>query len=163
MFCEIFLYFDLRILTRLPVGQKCYIHENTFSTQVIGIQHASTNSKLAYATKSTACLELQYIHRKLVEAYGVDDKAKIKQFEQKLRKVNPTDSELAEYERHSNPGYATFLRETLEGVVTVKTLNGFFKCTLGSQPDPTCCELCEPCTKTFSQRYAATTTKRLPV
>ena len=119
MFCEIFLYFDLKILTRLPVlapaGQKCHIHENTFSTQVIGIQHASTNSKLAYATKSTACFALQHVHQKLVEAYGIDDKAKIKQLEQKLRRIDPTDSELAEYERHSNPGYATFLRETLEG------------------------------------------------
>ena len=131
MFCEIFLYFGLKILTRLPVlapvGQKCYIHENTFSTQVINIQHSSTNSKLAYATKTTACFALQNIHRKLVDAYGIDDKVKIKQIEQKLRRINPTDSELAEYERHSNPGYATFLRETLEGVVTVKTLNGFFK------------------------------------
>ena len=138
MFCEIFLYFGLKILTRLPVlapaGQKCHIHENTFSTQVIGIQHASTNSKLAYATKSTACWALQHVHDELVKAYGIDDKAKIRQLEQQLATLDPTDAALAEYESHSNPGYATFLRETLAGVVTVKTLNGFFKLVHARQP-----------------------------
>ena len=74
------------------------------------------------------------MHDELVKAYGIDDKAKIRQLEQQLATLDPTDSALAEYESHSNPGYATFLRETLEGVVTVKTLNGFFKLVHARQP-----------------------------
>ena len=57
---RIFLYFGLRILTRLPVwrrrAKKCYIHENTFSTHVIGIQHASTKRKLVSAAVGTLAL-----------------------------------------------------------------------------------------------------------
>ena len=130
MFCEIFLYFDLKILTRLPVlapvGQKSYIHENTFSTQVIGIQHVSTtcNSKLASARRSLTTIRgLRNLHRNFVTAYGNDDTEEIRKLGERIRTFGPSDSELEELEREINPEYTTFLRETLEGVYRVETLN----------------------------------------
>ena len=85
-------------------------------------------SKLAYYPgKSSAFYALQGIHDKLVKAYGIDDTEQIRKLEDTLRTTDPSDSALDEYESCSNPSYATFLRETLQGTIKVATLNGFLK------------------------------------
>ena len=92
-------------------------------------------SKLAYYPgKSTAFYALQGLHDKLVKAYGIDDTEQIRKLEDTLRTIDPSDSELDEYESCSNPSYATFLRETLQGTIEVATLNGFLKLVYARQP-----------------------------
>ena len=92
-------------------------------------------SKLAfYLGKSTAFYALQNIHDKLVKAYGIDDKEQIRKLEDSLRTIDPSDSALDEYESCSNPGYATFLREILQGTIKDATFDGFLKLVYAKQP-----------------------------
>ena len=92
-------------------------------------------SKLAfYLGKSTAFYALQNIHRKLVKAYGIDDIKHIRELEDQLRTINPGDKALDEYEACSNPGYATFLRDILQGTVTDTSFAGFLKLVYAKQP-----------------------------
>ena len=92
-------------------------------------------SKLAfYPGKSTAFYALQHIHDELVKAYGIDDIKHIRELEDQLRTIDPGDKALDEYEACSNPGYATFLREILQGTTKDATFNGFLKLVYAKQP-----------------------------